>query len=78
MKTIDLKATLPTLKEILDLAGQENVVLRTAEGREFVLAELDDFDRELELVRQNDSLMDLLRARTRRSQSTPWRRYDSC
>jgi hypothetical protein len=34
------------------------------EGREFVLAELDDFDREIELVRQNDALMALLRART--------------
>jgi energy-converting hydrogenase A subunit M len=68
MKTVDLTTQLATLEEVLSLADQENVVLRTKEGREYVVAELDDFDRELELVRQNEELMELL---ARRSKDEP-------
>jgi len=67
VKTIDIATETPTLQELLDLASGENVLLRTPEGREFVLAEVDDFDKELELIRQNTELMDLL---ARRSQET--------
>lgn len=52
------------MKELLELARVENVVLRTSEGREFILAEIDDFDRELELIRQNHELMEFLRLRS--------------
>jgi hypothetical protein len=68
MKTVDLTTQLATLEEVLSLADQENVVLRTKAGREYVVAELDDFDRELELVRQNEELMELL---ARRSKDEP-------
>ncbi len=68
MTTIDLSTNAPSLGEILELAGKENVVLRTAEGREFVLAEIDDFDREIQLTRQNTELMALL---AERSSETP-------
>lgn len=63
MKTLDLSDELPSVKELLELASDENVILRTSEGREFILAEIDDFDRELELIRQNDELMEFLRLR---------------
>ena len=33
---------------------------RNPEGREFILAEIDEFNREMELTRQNKSLMKLL------------------
>jgi len=65
MKTVDLTTQLATLEEVLSLAGQENVVLRTKEGREYVVAELDDFDRELELLRQNEELTEFLARRSR-------------
>jgi uncharacterized membrane protein len=68
MKTVDLTTQLATLEEVLSLADQDNVVLRAKEGREYVVAELDDFDRELELVRQNEELMELL---ARRSKDEP-------
>jgi hypothetical protein len=64
MKTIDLKAVLPPLPDVLRMAEEETLILRTPEGREFVLAKIDDFGRELELVRQNDDLMRLLGARS--------------
>jgi hypothetical protein len=40
-------------------------VLRAPDGREFVLAEIDDFDREIELTRENTKLMALLDRRGR-------------
>ena len=64
MRTLDISTELPSVKELLELASAENVILRTSEGREFILAEIDDFDRELELIRQNDELMEFLRLRS--------------
>ena len=65
MKTIDLSASNPTLSEVLDLAGSDNIVLRTTDGREFVLAEVDDFDQEVALVRKNSELMEFLAQRSK-------------
>ena len=64
MKTLDVSDELPSVKELLDLASGENVILTTPEGREFIRAEIDDFDRELELIRENDELMEFLRLRS--------------
>jgi hypothetical protein len=67
MSTVDLATELPSLEEILELAGEENIILRTPEGREFVLAEVDDFDKEVKLVREHPDLMEFL---DQRSQET--------
>jgi hypothetical protein len=64
MKTLDLSDELPSVKELLELASGENVILRASEGREFIVAEIDDSDRELELIRLNDELMEFLRLRS--------------
>jgi hypothetical protein len=64
MKTIQVSPEMSAVKELLELAGEENILLRTPEGREFVLAEVDDFDREIELVRQNKELMEFLASRS--------------
>jgi hypothetical protein len=60
MRTITISPRARTLNALLKRALQENLILRTAEGHEFVLAEIDDFDREIELTRQNEELMRLL------------------
>jgi hypothetical protein len=65
MKIVDLSTEPLSLKDLLELAGQENLILRTPDGREFVLAEINDFDKEVELVRQNQELMDFLDQRSR-------------
>jgi len=65
VKTIDLGTANLTLKKLLQLAGEENVVLRTADGRTFVLAEIDDFADEVVRVAQNRSLMALLDERSK-------------
>jgi hypothetical protein len=64
MKSVDLSAESIGLEQILDLAVGDNVIVRAANGREFVVAELDDFGREIGLVCQNSELMALLAARS--------------
>ena len=65
MKSIDLSISPATLTELLDLASQENLILKTPDGREFVLAEVDDLADEIALIRKNDELMDLLAERSK-------------
>ena len=65
MKTIKVTENSLNLEAILNLASKENILLETLEGREFVLAEIDNFDREVELTRQNQELMNFLDERSR-------------
>jgi hypothetical protein len=65
MKTVAISPRKKTLNALLKQALQENLILRTADGHEFILAEIDDFDREIELTRQNEQLMRLLDERGR-------------
>jgi hypothetical protein len=69
VKTIDLTSGSPSLPELLATASEENVLLRTSDGREYVLAEVDDFEREVALVRQNQELMEFLDQRSRPSKT---------
>lgn len=64
MKTIDLTTQSPSVRELLDLASEGNLILKTSDGKEFVLAEVDDFEREIALVRQQPELMELLDRRS--------------
>ncbi|MGO9274717.1 MAG: hypothetical protein ACLQOO_31570 [Terriglobia bacterium] len=65
MKTISISRRTKSVNALLKRARRENIILRSPEGEEFVLAELNDFDREIELTRQNRSLMTFLEARAR-------------
>ncbi len=67
MKTIDLTTETLTLTKLLQLAGEENVILRTPEGRAFVLAEIDDFADEVARTARNGALMELLDERSKES-----------
>jgi hypothetical protein len=66
MKSVDL-TTSTTLREVLELAGEDDVILRTPEGRQYLLAEIDFAD-EVAKVGKNESLMRLL---GERSQEVP-------
>jgi len=67
MKTIDLANQTPSIEDLVQWASEGNIILRTAEGREFLLAEVEDlpFDQEVELVRQQSELMQFLDQRSR-------------
>lgn len=71
MKTIKLTAASPTLPEVLHLAGDDEVVLETREGRRFIVAELDDFNEEIGAVVRNKALMKLLAKRAKETATIP-------
>jgi len=71
MKTIKVSNQQKALQALLKKASGENLVLRAPDGREFILAELDDFDREIELTRQNKEFMRLLDERGREKATIP-------
>jgi phosphoserine phosphatase len=63
MKIIDVPIDSTALISLLTEAKQENLILRTADGLEFILAEINNFDDEIELTRQNQELMAFLNDR---------------
>lgn len=65
MKTNELEAESPTLEDLLERADQESLLLRTTDGREFVLAEVDDLSVEIEQIRRNPDLVEFLDERSR-------------
>jgi hypothetical protein len=69
MKTITISRRARSVNALLQQARTENVVLRSPEGREFILAEVTTFDRESELTRQSDELMRFLESRARQTET---------
>jgi hypothetical protein len=70
MRTIELGNKAQTVDELLTLAEAQNILIRTPDGRVFLVAEIDEgdtddtFAQEVELTRQNTELMKLLAERS--------------
>jgi hypothetical protein len=45
------------------------MILRSPDGHEFILAEIDDFNRDIELTRKNKKLMKLLDERDKQTKT---------
>jgi len=71
MKTVTISRRARGINALLDQARRRNLILRSADGHEFILAEVDDFDREIELTRQNKELMALLDQRAKQTKTIP-------
>jgi hypothetical protein len=71
MKTIDLAQHKLDVEQLLALARQEPVLLRTAEGEEFCVAEADDFDREVETLRNSRAFQQFLDERSKDKRTIP-------
>jgi hypothetical protein len=69
VKTIDLSSETLTVDELLELASEENVLVRTIEGREYLLADIEDLDSEVESIRRNPELMQFLDQRSRETKT---------
>ena len=65
MKTVNLEKEKLDLYAVIDLAGKETIVLLTADGREFVVAQADDFEREVETLRGSQAFQRFLDERSR-------------
>jgi len=64
MKNLDLSDDGRGLREVLELASEENLILTTPDGRRFVVAQIDDFEGEVRLVREQRELMAFLEQRS--------------
>lgn len=69
MKTIELSQTMPSLLELIEQASKESVILKTLEGREFILAEIDDFASEIEILKNSTEFMAFLDERSQKRAS---------
>ncbi len=57
MRLIELTQPRIPLDELLSMASQETVILHTPGSKGFVLAAIDDFDLEVELLRNDKEFM---------------------
>ena len=64
MKTIDLKKEKVDLDAVIKIARREPVLLVTPDGKEFCIAEADDFDREVEALRGSQAFQRFLDERS--------------
>ena len=71
MKTIRISKRSKRINALLKQARKENLIVRSADGCEFILAEIDDFNREIELTRQNRKLMKFLDHRSKQTKTIP-------
>ena len=69
MKTVNIPTQAKTITSLLKKAQKGGLILRSPEGQEFILAEIDDFNREIELTRHNKALMKFLDARGKQTKT---------
>ena len=61
MKVIELGRKIARLTEVVGFAQEELVVLRRADGTVFALSQVDDFDLEVEMLKNNPEFMAWMR-----------------
>ena len=71
MKTIDLAQHKLDVEQIPELARQGPVLLLTADGEEFCVAEADDFEREVEALRNSRAFQQFLDERSKDKRTIP-------
>jgi hypothetical protein len=69
MKPVNISRKAKAMNSLLKKAQKGGLILRSATGQEYILAEVDDFNREIELTRQNKGLMKLLGSRGKRTET---------
>ena len=71
MRTVDIRRESIEINTLLNQAREEALILRTADGVEFVLAAAEDFDEEAARTRDSEELVAFLEARARQAQTVP-------
>ncbi|MCL4202271.1 MAG: hypothetical protein KJ000_07235 [Pirellulaceae bacterium] len=71
MKTVAVPPQAAEINELLDQAREDEILVRTADGSEFLLSAVDEFDQEIARTRQNAKLMALLDERAKQSKTIP-------
>ena len=60
MRVIEIERSHPTLEQVIDWAEDETIILKRKNGTVFVLSSLDDFEMEVQSLRNNPEFMALL------------------
>jgi hypothetical protein len=71
MKVIDIPSQANEINTLLDQARQDDLLVRSADGREYMLTAVEDFDWEIARTRQNQKLMAFLDARAKQTATLP-------
>jgi hypothetical protein len=71
MKTLDLAAATGDMARLLDATRQDDLVVRLADGSEFLVVAIDEFDREIARTRNNPRLIALLESRAAQTNTIP-------
>ncbi|NJP12606.1 MAG: hypothetical protein HC769_18590 [Cyanobacteria bacterium CRU_2_1] len=69
MKTITLSEDPAEIRSVFEQAIDEDVIIKLADGRQFILSAIDDFDVEIAQTRRNQKLMNFLDQRARETQT---------
>jgi len=69
MKTITVSPQSSDLNSLLAQARDEDILVRTADGTEFMVTAVDDFEYEIVRARQNARLMAMLDERAKQEQT---------
>ena len=60
MKTIDISTKKSSIFELLNMAKEESVLVKTKDGDTFVISSIDEFNSEVELLRKNHKFLSML------------------
>ena len=71
MRTINLAEEKLALEEVIQLARKEPVLLLTSDGKEFLISEADDFEREVETLRGSQAFQRFLDERSKSKFAIP-------
>jgi hypothetical protein len=71
MRTITLPEDPAEICSVFEQAIDEDVIIKLADGRQFILSAIDDFDVEIAQTRRNQKLMNFLEQRARQTQTIP-------
>lgn len=71
MKTLTVQTTSGELSALLEQARDEDVLVQTSDGTEYVVSIVDDFDLEVARTRQNQKLMAFLEERSKQTETVP-------
>jgi hypothetical protein len=71
MRTVDvLSGTSPCLHELLELADEESLLLKTSDGKEFMLSDVDDLSQEIQEIWNNPELLGFLGERSHEKETS--------
>ncbi len=71
MKTVVVPRTSRKLNALLKQASEDDLIVRDADGSEFLLTALDDFEEEVRRTAANKGLMKFLAERAKQTETIP-------